>query len=264
MSILSSCTAIIAGAVMALTAAGGEPAPDYTGAAQVIETYIAENNISPAQMAVGWRNTVTGEEYYVNADTNFYGASLYKVALNMYWAERVYNGEATWETRVSGAPLETLMTGSLEQSNNNYSYKLYQALGAYRASKLKVAYLYGMTEEEARADRKYWTDSYITPRRMLYCLNLLYTESERFPTVIDHLLVAQPDRYFRLHENRWDIAQKYGYFTKFGLDISTAGIVYAPEPFLLVVLTHNLPNAEEPISNLCVLLGDYVAAHAGG
>ena len=259
MSFATTCAAILAGTVMALTTAGGEPAQEVTPAGALIEEYLTENKISEKQLALGWLDLETGESYYVNKDVNFYGASLYKVALNMYWAERVANGEANWDTLVGGGRLGTLMTGSLEQSNNNYSYKLYQALGAYRASKVAEAYLYGLTEAEAKADRKYWTDSYITPRRMITCLYTLYSEPERFPTVTDHLLLAQPGRYFRLYEDRWDIAQKYGYLSNFGRDISTAGIVYAPEPFLLVVLTHNLPRAEEHISTLCVILGDYVS-----
>ena len=259
MSLLTACAAVMAGTVMALTVAGGEPAQEVSGAGTVIEEYLAENRITEKQLALGWLDLETGEQYYVNKDVNFYGASLYKVALNMYWAEKVANGEADWDTRVSGAPLSTLMAGSLEQSNNNYSYRLYQPLGAYRASKLVEAPYYGLTAEEARADRKYWTDSYITPRRMITCLYTLHSQPERFPTVEDHLLLAQPGRYFRLYEDRWEIAQKYGYFSDFGRDISTAGIVYAPEPFLLVVLTHNLPRAEEHIARLCVLLGDYVS-----
>ena len=259
MSILTSAAALVAGAVLALSAVGVAPAPEPSGAGALIENYITENKIKPTQLALGYLNTVTGEEYYVNRDTNFYGASLYKVALNMYYAERVAGGEMEWTTKVRGTALEILMAGSLEQSNNNYSYKLYQALGAYRASKLKCAYLYGLTEEEARADRQFWTDSYITPWRMITCLNTLYTEPERFPTVIDHLLLAQPGRYFRLKEDRWEIAQKYGYLGQFGRDVSTAGIVYAPEPFELVVLTHNLPHAEEHIAAICVLLGDYIS-----
>ncbi len=264
MSLLTTCAALLAGTVMALTTAGGEPAQEVAGAGTVIEEYLAEHRIGSKQLALGWLDLETGESYYVNKDVNFYGASLYKVALNMYWAEKVANGEATWDTTVGGGRLETLVTGSLEQSNNNYSYKLYQPLGAYRASKLVEAPYYGLTAEEARADRKYWTDSYITPRRMITCLYTLYSQPERFPTVVDHLLLAQPGRYFRLHEDRWPIAQKYGYRANFGRDISTAGIVYAPEPFLLVVLTHNLPKAEEHIANLCVLLGDYVSGGTGG
>ena len=259
MNLLTSCAAVLAGTILALTSAGGEPAPEITPAGTLIEEYIADNGITEKQMALGWVDLETGESWYYNKDEEFYGASLYKVALNMYWAEKVANGEATWDTIVGGGRLGTLMTGSLELSNNNYSYRLYQPMGAYRASKVVEAYLYGMTEEEAKADRKYWSDSYITPRRMITCLYTLYSQPERFPTVVDHLLLAQPGRYFRLYEDRWDIAQKYGYFSQFGRDVSTAGIVYAPHPFLLVVLTHNLPRAEEHIGQLCVLLGDYVS-----
>ena len=276
---INSFTALLLAALFLLTASGAaaaDPAaepelsgeeeaaplpethPVADGAQEIIESFLAEQRITAKQIAIGWMDLVSGEEYYFNADVNFYGASLYKVALNMYFAERVAAGEMDWDTRILNGQLDVLMTGSLEESNNSYSYTMTRYFGSYRKFRIATSYLYGMTKEETMADRRYLRDSWITPRRMITCLKTLYDEPDRFPRVIMHLLRAQPGRYFRWYEDRWPIAQKYGYYRISWLEISTAGIVYVPgRPFLLVVLTHGAPMAEENIGKLCQLLGDY-------
>ncbi len=264
MSLLTSCTALIVSAVLAASAAAGavdlpqreQPAAD--GAAAVVEAVLAEKKLKPGQVTVGWKDLVSGEEYYYNGDDVFYGASLYKVALNMWYAERVANGELTWDSLIRSARLGALTTGSLENSNNNYSFTLSQAFGSYRKARVACASYYGLTEEEALADRMYLRDHWITARRMIVCLDTLNSEPDRFPTVTDHLLKAQPGRYFRLREDRWPIAQKYGAETVNARWLSTAGIVFVPDrPFLLVVMTRSAPKPEEIITDICVRLGDY-------
>lgn len=51
---------------------------------QVIDEFLAEMNTKPDQVGLGYFNTVTGEEHYLNGDTYFDAASMYKVPLNMY------------------------------------------------------------------------------------------------------------------------------------------------------------------------------------
>jgi hypothetical protein len=254
----------VVSAALSLSAAGGDPGlPEKEhavseGAAAAVEEILAQRKVSSEQITVGWKDLTSGEEYYYNGDEHFYGASLYKVALNMYYAEKVAAGEMTWDSLIGKSQLGVLSTGSLEKSNNGYSYQLYRAMGSYRKFRLGTAYLYGLTEEEAMADRAYLRDHWITSRRMIVCLNTLYSQPERFPMVNEHLLEAQPGRYFRLREDRWPIAQKYGAESVYASWLSTAGIVYVPDrPFLLVVMTRNLPRAEETITELCVRLGDY-------
>ena len=269
MGILETGAALLLGAALAFSGAqhsaaeAAEAADRAAGSAcAVVEGYLEENGIAPEQLALGWRDLTTGAEYYVNENEYFYGASLYKLALNMVWAGRVAAGEIDWDYRVGRAKLGELSRGSLEDSNNNYSYILCQGLGSYRKAKLECAPLYGMTPEEAYAEKKYYKDHWITPRQMITCLQKLWDEPEAYPRVTECLLRAQPGRYFRLEEDRWPIAQKYGWLHIGGMDISTAGIVWAPRPFLLVVMTHNLPHAEEHIAALCRLLGDNALALA--
>ena len=262
MSVVTSCTALIVSAVLTVSAAAGavelpeREHPIADGAAAGVEAVIAERKIKPGQVTVGWKDLVSGEEYYYGGDEVFYGASMYKVALNMYYAEKVSKGELTWESPVRSGRLGTLSAGSLENSNNNYSYTLSQAFGSYRKAKIACAQYYGLTEEEALADGKYLRDHWITARRMIVCLDTLNGDPERFPTVAEHLLKAQPGRYFRLHEDRWPIAQKYGAETVNARWLSTGGIIYVPErPFLLVVMTRSAMKPEEIISDMCMRLG---------
>lgn len=89
-------------------------------------------------MAIGYRNTVTGEEGYWNGDTYMVAGSMYKVALNMYWAEKVYLGEIGWDEPISGGaykpdlPYETVQYMSIVESDNDYSSALFERMGTYR------------------------------------------------------------------------------------------------------------------------------------
>lgn len=270
MDVITACTALMLSAVLTLSAASGAiPVPEKEhpladGAAAVVEEVIEARKLNEKQLAVGWKDLVSGEEYYYNADESFYGASMYKVALNMEYARRVAEGELTWDSPIRGSKLGILTTGSLEMSNNNYSYTLFQAMGGYRKFRISTAYLYGLTEEEAEADRKYIRDHWITPRRMITCLDTLYRDPDRYPTVLHHLFLAQPGRYFRLQEDRWPIAQKYGAEKVNATWLSTGGVIYVPgRPFLLVVMTRNAPRPEKIISELSVRLGDYALTLSG-
>lgn len=264
MNVFTSCTALIVSAVLTASAAAGTvdlPEPEHPiadGAAAVVESVLEERKVKPGQVTVGWKDLVSGEEYYYGGDEVFYGASMYKVALNMYYAEKVADGELTWDSLIRSGRLGVLSTGSLENSNNNYSYALSQAFGSYRRARVACAKYYGLTEEEALADSMYLRDHWITARRMIVCMDTLHSAPERFPTVEEHLLKAQPGRYFRLKEDRWPIAQKYGAETVNARWLSTAGIINVPErPFLLVVMTRSAVRPEEIISRMCVKLGDY-------
>jgi len=227
----------------------------------VIEAFVEEHGINRDLAAIGYRDPVTGEEYCVNGDRYFFAASLYKVALNMLWAEKIAAGEADGDTRLVNLPLSYLMDQSLIHSSNVYSATLMDGLGGQRDSWLLAAPYYGLTEEEAAAESAYIQENNITPRQMLRCLDTLWREPERFPGVIDRLLEAEPEHYFRKNEDRWPIAQKYGFMdTKWGIDMNCAAIVYTDSPFLLVVLSHNLYKAEETMSELCSRLGEYTQA----
>ena len=195
--------------------------------------------------------------------------SRYNVAAKIPDSDRIAVANLFRGTCGAYTPIELFLLDEIESLDENHPIlKRFKERGlivnfderAAMETKARVACAgyYGLSEEEALADRQYVRDHWITARRMIFCLNTLNSEPERFPTVIDHLLNAQPERYFRLQEDRWPIAQKYGAETVNARWLSTAGIVFVPErPFLLVVMTRSAPKPEEVISQLCVSLGDY-------
>ena len=257
-SLRAALLSLLAALVLCGSAPAASAAPEPGSAGEAIEAFLDRNGISRELIAVGYMDFTTGEEYLVSGDREMFAASLYKVSLNMLWDEKIAAGEASLEeTRIANLPLDYLMEQSLVYSNNLYSATLMDGLGGLRPYRLQAARLYGMTEEEALADRKYIRDNYLTARRMLRCLEALYRDRELYPNVTELMLAAEPGAYFRLDGDRWPVAQKYGYMgTKWGLDLNCAGIIYAPEPFALVVMTHNVYEAEERMSELCALLGE--------
>ena len=69
---------------------------------QVMDEFLTAHNISEYTAAIGYYNTVTGEEYYYNADRYMDAASMYKVPLNMVVAERVAKGELDPDGEIAG------------------------------------------------------------------------------------------------------------------------------------------------------------------
>ena len=59
---------------------------------EVIDQFLTEHNIDPEDVALGYRNTVTGEEHFLNGDTYLVAGSMYKVPLNMIYTEKIHNG----------------------------------------------------------------------------------------------------------------------------------------------------------------------------
>ena len=222
-----------------------------------VEAYLAQYNLTGENITIGYRDLRSGEEYYYNGDAAFYGASLYKVALNMYYAREVARGSITWDTAYGGLPLRILLEGSLIDSNNDYSYKMVKALGGYARSRVAVAPFYGMSENGAQNDRLYTSDSWITARQMIHCLDLLYYNHEEFPRVLRCMLRADPDDYFRRDEDRWPIAQKYGYYFVRGYCVSAAGFVFTEAPFALVVMTKSTRDYKTRIAELCTMFAEY-------
>lgn len=237
-------------------ARAAEPAAPDTGktwdelAAQVIE----EAQASTDTVALGYFNTVTGEEHYYNGDHYFFGASLYKLPLNMYCSEQILRGERSWETETLGRSYEEIQISSLTYSNNPLSLQLVNELGGWAGFRARIApYLGESSEDEDFTQRT--TD--FTARQITRCTALLANESERFPRVIDCLLDSAPDSFLNYADVPYDIAQKYGNNAEEGNVFHVAGIVYTDDPIVLVVLSANLAAQRTVMERYCELMCDY-------
>ena len=207
----------------------------------LFDAYIQELDLSSEIISVGYVYTPTGETWFWNEDHPYYSASLYKLPLMMLYAEQEYRREITQETEFFNAPLS----------------RLEELMLTYMAPSYQTREMMKQWSEIPLEDYSYdfAASSFFTARYMTDVLKTLYYNEDHFPHVVERMLDAQPDHYFRytLHDE-YPVAQKYGNYEAWN---HTAGIVYTPNPFLLTVMTNYDGIYEIIISDLAEIFKDY-------
>ena len=210
-------------------------------------------------IALGYYNTVTGEEHYLNGDQYMVSGSMYKVPLNMVFLDRLSRGEMDWDTRVAGYRYEEALEQTIVYSNNDIAHdmvKLVLGQGNWRAGRRAIAPYCGLDPENV--DEKFQENNFSTPRQMISCLKLLYENPDRFPRLVETMQRAEPHNYFKLREQRFHIAHKYGFYqTEYHFYLTDCGIAFTDDPILLVVFTDNSPKAYDVLTEYCTLMCDY-------
>lgn len=244
-----------------------DDAPDYEGMFSgkswddLIADFMLDYKIEDRNLGLGYYNTVTGEEHYYNPDKYFNAGSLYKVPLNMVFAERVASGELDPEGNLGSLPYRYLLEETIINSNNDLPAYMWFQLGGYNSFRRTIAPYMG--EDPDTVDPKYYENNFFTARQMVNCLRLLYEENERFPNIVETMLRAEPVNYFRRSEDRFDIAHKYGYDTVWGmLSMNDCAIVYTDEPIVIVAFTFCQYNAYDVLADYCTLMCDYTQYHS--
>jgi len=227
---------------------------------EVVRDFLAARGIPENSVSMGYRNMVTGEERYWNGDALCLGASVYKLPLNMYFAEKVRRGELTMDTLISGWPYETIQRASLVRSDNTTGELLQAQFESYPAYRTAIGRYLGVGE--LPEDDLYFKNNFFSARHMIHCLRILYEDPERFPGVLDCLLQAAQDNYFALLEDRYPIAHKHGYVPyEDHLYINDCAIVYTEQPILLAMFSDTIPGGIWSISEFCRLMCDYTTYH---
>ena len=224
---------------------------------ETVENFLAENNVDPNSVTLGYYNTVTGEEHYFRGDEQMTAASVNKVPLNMYYAERVYNGEISFdETRYGGLPYREVQELSVRFSNNDYTSMLINAIGTYPDYRKAICPYIGVDPEEKEFG--FFTVNEFTARQIMYCLKLLHAEPDRYPGVMENMSLASPGEYFEQIITDYEVAQKYGWYV---LDnhnfVNCVGIVETEEPILLAIFTDNCRMGKNILGEYCALMCYY-------
>lgn len=228
--------------------------------AQVTYAFIEDYDIRTENIAIGYRNLVSGETYFLNGDNYITGASVYKLPLNMYCSNLVYQGEMEWDTLIGGYQYQIIEKSSIVSSNNEVSEALQKALGTYEEYRADIAPMLGVDTETVESE--YFESNIFTPRQLIFCLTLLYNEPGIFPNVLDYMLIASPTRSFCTAKSEipYDIAHKFGYLyiEETGHSyINDAGIIFTDEPFALVFLSDNGRVSEGTLGKYCALMTEY-------
>ena len=211
---------------------------------------------SQGDFGIGYYNTVTGEEHFINPDHYITVGSVYKVPLNMVYCERIGRGEMSLDSQVFGIPYNTLLRGTIIDSNNDYAKILWDNLGSYHAYRMMIAPYMG--EDAETVDGMFYVNNLFTARQMITCLRTLYENPDRFPYLLDTMKEAEPTNYFRRDERRYEMAHKYGYNNEAYHDyLADSAVVFTTDPFLLVVFTDNTPQAGDLLGQYMSLMCDY-------
>lgn len=247
-----------------LPAALAAPAEDDGSWDKLIADFLDkyEDRNKSCSITLGYRNLVTGEEHFYKGGEYMVACSMYKVPLNMYFTEKVYNGEIDWDTEIGGVKYSDILEGSIVRSSNSKSELLINEIGTYNDYRRAICQYMG--EDPDTVDAKYYENNFFTAEQMIFCLRTLYEDQERFPGLIDRMLEAEPERFFNYHEQKYAVAHKYGYLSdpSYGKRYQNdCAIVYTDEPIAIVMFTDNSPDSDNALADYCTLMADYAQSH---
>lgn len=214
------------------------------------------------RVGIGYYNTLTGEEQYVNGDKYMVSASMFKIPTNMIIADMVSSGEITMDTEIAGAPYSYHEYMTIVHSDNQRWMDLINYLGGYSQFKQKQIPYLG-SDPTVELGWNYQIDNYYNAKQFIHMLRMLYDDPERFPGIIECMLEANPFSDFKKYEHRVPIAQKYGFVGQNESDgayhtyITCCAIVYTDTPFMIVMFTDNVDLAYDLLSSYSVAMVDY-------
>lgn len=257
-------------AVLCLTsalcpAALAAPAEDDGSWDKIIEGFLDkyEDRNKSCSMTLGYRNLVTGEEHFYKGGEYMMACDMYKVPLNMYFTEKIYNGEMDEDAEIGGVKYSDILEETIIDAVSSRAELLVNEIGSYNDYRRAISRYVG--EDPDKAADKYYENTpsgnnFFTAEQMIYCLRTLYENQERFPGLINLLLEAEPERFFNYHEQEYDVAHKFGYMADKSNGIryqNDCAIVYTDEPIAIVIFTDNTPDSDNALADYCTLMADY-------
>ena len=237
---LAICTAGLFSVVVPALAAESYTPPDISGKSveELIDAFREEHNLDETNFELSYYNTVSGESYDYNETKLLYGASTYKLPLNLYYYDMQLAGEITGDTMITqGSSLDEAHYQSLVYSNNELAYSLWRRIGDWPEYKMAMRKYFTMTDDEI--PQNYYYDHVFCTRMMMDTLKVVWDGQEKYTELIDYLRIACPNAYFKTYIDieETPIAHKYGSYEGAENDV---GIIWAERPFLLAVYTSGL------------------------
>ena len=94
--------------------------------------------------------------------------SMYKVPLNMYFTEKVYNGEIDWDTEIGGVKYSDILraASSAPATASRSCSSMRSAPTTTTAAPYAV-----MGEDPDTVDAKYYENNFFTAEQMIFCLH---------------------------------------------------------------------------------------------
>ena len=265
-------TGAVAGENGTADTAAAEPVEESSGIIDsaslksMIDAYVKENGLSGKNkvLSIGYCYTGTGDTWYYDADQWCYSASLYKVPCCMLLAEKEYNGEITADTQINSqyanGTVDHMEQRSIVYSDNYTGHAIVEYLGGTYSGKCaeQTIKFTDLPADYFPADFSGY--SYYSAKYYTQVLNTLYTQSDKFPRIMDYMKQDQTYHYLDTKlDGQYQTAQKYGAFEEKNgnKNYHSAGIIYTPNPIIVTILTKNITGFEKHIGNIAKMLVDY-------
>ena len=227
---------------------------------------LQEHDADPDTIGAGYYNFATGEEHYYNGDQYRVSGSMYKVPLNMLFMDWIAEGKITMDESIGGYRYVQLLEGTIIDSSNDYAKLLWDYAGAtietnpastlYHRYRILIAPFMG--EDPDNVDAKYYENNFFTPRQVITCLRHLYDGGEKYDRLIETMQRAEPEKYFKLRERRFNIAHKYGWYAEDPiLYLNDCALCFTDDPIAIVLFTTGTANAYGVLTDFCTLMCDY-------
>lgn len=220
----------------------------------VVDELLEQFGTTRYSISAAYLNLVTGEEHYVNPDNYSRAASMYKLPLNMYFADSENGGVDAWAANYPELDYVEYRDKTLIDSDNERAEYMCELLGGYNEFRAKTAKYMGSDED--KVDGTLLADNLYSARDFAQCLKLLYNESERFPGILETMQKAAQDDFFCAEDCGFDVAHKFGFLER-ETDIekevyaNDCGIVFTTEPIALVMFTKDVAQPKALLGAYC-------------
>ena len=230
-----------------------------------VKAYMSEASIAPDAVAFSYKNTKTGETFYMNDTQPMTAGSTYKLPLNMLVVDKVVEGKYTLDQRFDitntnyellsehnayvaqfdGAmSIPDMQEYSLVYSENTPAYALAERLGG-----MDKAYTmfgkYGKSKADIKTiqqeGNKTTTDYYIQ------VLDYLWNHQDKYADIIHYMEVSFPDEYYKRYWPNLRIVQKPGYVRE---ALNVDAVVFEDTPYLIALYTAGLGGSTEDSSEI--------------
>lgn len=215
----------------------------------IISEYLSKEGLSQNQVAFSYYNTTTNIYVHFNEKQIMTLGSTYKLPLNMVITDKINQGLFNDNTIIGVRTLDNredeeyldfinqhgketsiynLQNTSLIYSNNTSSESLIMLLGGW-SNMIHQIQKYGFYIS--------LSDNFASTSDFIEGMRYLYNNANAYDTIIERLLIANPNEFYQSVSSDIAIAHKYGLYADAQNDIA---IVYSEEPYLIVLFTSNL------------------------
>jgi len=216
----------------------------------VVDELLEQFNTTRYSISAGYLNLASGEEHYVNGDNYNTAGVLYLLPMNMYLADTNNGGIESWTANNPGVDFAALRKDTLSYSADASAVNLTELLGGYNEFRSKTAEYMGTSADAL--DPTLFADNQYSAKEFINCLKLLYTESARFPGIVEAM--AQTDAGEAKLSHKQSSFELGTTGTKLG---AVCGIAHTAEPIALVMFTKDVEDADGLMAAYCSAMADY-------